>query len=91
MSFRYRISSLLFVLFADVLSCLNFFFFFDSQTYTSLAIEAKVMKRWEFDSIAQAANCISSWFSGKPSEQLLLKEHLNSAAGTNKDSNITLL
>ncbi|KAF7832268.1 uncharacterized protein G2W53_014601 [Senna tora] len=51
------------------------------QTDTSLAIEAKFMERWEFDSIAQAASCISSWFSGTPSEQQLLKEHLDSAAG----------
>lgn len=51
------------------------------QTDTSLAIEAKLMKRWEFDSIAQAASCMSSWFSGTASEQLLLKEHLDSASG----------
>ncbi|XP_047172834.1 uncharacterized protein LOC124840746 isoform X3 [Vigna umbellata] len=51
------------------------------QTDTSLAIEAKLMKRWEFDSIAQAARCMSSWFSGTPSEQMLLKEHLDSASG----------
>jgi len=44
------------------------------------------MKRWEFDSIAQAASCASSWFSGTPSEQLLLKEHLDSALGGNTDS-----
>ncbi|KAK7860585.1 hypothetical protein CFP56_036802 [Quercus suber] len=49
------------------------------QTDTSLAIEAKVMLRWEFDSIARAASCISSWFSGTASEQLLLKEYLDSA------------
>ncbi|TKY49970.1 hypothetical protein E2542_SST27421 [Spatholobus suberectus] len=51
------------------------------QTDTSLAIESKLMKRWEFDSIAQAASCMSSWFSGTPSEQLLLKEHLEAASG----------
>ncbi|XP_028753958.1 uncharacterized protein LOC114713468 [Neltuma alba] len=51
------------------------------QTDTSLAIETKSMKRWEFDSIAQAASCISSWFSGTPSEQLLLKEYLDSTVG----------
>jgi len=51
------------------------------QTDTSLAIEAKVMLRWEFDSIARAASCISSWFSGTTSEQLLLKEYLDSAIG----------
>lgn len=51
------------------------------QTDTSLAIEAKLMQRWEFDSIARAASCISSWFSGTPSERLLLKECLDSAIG----------
>lgn len=48
------------------------------QTDTSLAIEAKVMKRWEFDSIRQAAKCLSSWFHGTLSEQILLKEYLDS-------------
>ncbi|CAL0321385.1 unnamed protein product [Lupinus luteus] len=56
-------------------------YFNELQTDTSLAIEAKLMKRWEFDSIAQAASCMSSWFSGTLSEQLLLKEHLDSASG----------
>ncbi|GMI66256.1 hypothetical protein like AT2G32970 [Hibiscus trionum] len=51
------------------------------QTDTSLAIEAKFMKRWEFDSIDQAARCISSWFSGTGSEQHCLKEHLMSKIG----------
>ncbi|XP_038694973.1 uncharacterized protein LOC119992327 isoform X1 [Tripterygium wilfordii] len=51
------------------------------QCDTSLAIETKFMQRWEFDSISQAASCISSWFSGTCSEQLQLKEYLNSAIG----------
>ncbi|KAK8568898.1 hypothetical protein V6N12_007433 [Hibiscus sabdariffa] len=51
------------------------------QTDTSLAIEAKFMQRWEFDSIDQAASCISSWFSGTDSEQHCLKEHLESVIG----------
>ncbi|KAK9035096.1 hypothetical protein V6N11_077147 [Hibiscus sabdariffa] len=51
------------------------------QTDTSLAIEAKFMQRWEFDSIDQAASCISSWFSGTDSEQHCLKEHLESIIG----------
>ncbi|GMI73385.1 hypothetical protein like AT2G32970 [Hibiscus trionum] len=51
------------------------------QTDTSLAIEAKLMQRWEFDSIDQAANCISSWFSGTFSEQRRLIEYLNSTTG----------
>ncbi|XP_024030714.1 uncharacterized protein LOC21388316 [Morus notabilis] len=51
------------------------------QTDTSLAIEAKFMQRWEFDSIAQAASCMLSWFPGTVSEKLLLKEYLDSAIG----------
>ncbi|KAK3021747.1 hypothetical protein RJ639_045690 [Escallonia herrerae] len=51
------------------------------QTDTSLAIEAKFMRRWEFDSIAQAVRCISSWFPGTFNELLLLKGHLDSAIG----------
>ncbi|CAL0321384.1 unnamed protein product [Lupinus luteus] len=31
--------------------------------------------------IAQPASCMTSWFSGTLSEQLLLKEHLDSASG----------
>ncbi|KDP30804.1 hypothetical protein JCGZ_13747 [Jatropha curcas] len=51
------------------------------QTDTSLAIEAKIMLRWEFDSIEQAVNCMPSWFSGTLSEQLHLKEYMESAIG----------
>ncbi|KAJ6401370.1 hypothetical protein OIU84_016729 [Salix udensis] len=51
------------------------------QTDTSLAIEAKTMRRWEFDSIAQAASCSSSWFSGTLSDLLKLKDFLDSAIG----------
>ncbi|XP_012486659.1 uncharacterized protein LOC105800214 [Gossypium raimondii] len=51
------------------------------QTDTSLAIEAKFMRRWEFDSIDQAAKCLSSWFSGTLLEQRHLKEYLNSTIG----------
>ncbi|XP_041007395.1 uncharacterized protein LOC121252014 isoform X1 [Juglans microcarpa x Juglans regia] len=51
------------------------------QTDTCLAIEAKVMQRWEFDTIAQAASSISSWFLGTLAEQLLLKKCLDSALG----------
>ncbi|CAK9175582.1 unnamed protein product [Ilex paraguariensis] len=51
------------------------------QTDTSLAIEAKFMRRWEFDSIAQAERCISSWFPGTRNELLLLKKHLDSTIG----------
>lgn len=52
------------------------------QTDTYLAIESKFMKKWEFDSIAQAIGCISSWFSGTLVEKVRLKEHLDSAVGT---------
>ncbi|TYI19847.1 hypothetical protein ES332_A07G193300v1 [Gossypium tomentosum] len=52
------------------------------QTDTSLAIEAKFMRRWEFDSIDQAAKCLSSWFSGSLLEQRNLKEYLNSTIET---------
>ncbi|XVE78402.1 hypothetical protein DITRI_Ditri13aG0142100 [Diplodiscus trichospermus] len=51
------------------------------QTDTSLAIEAKLMRRWEFDSIDQAASCISLWFSGTFSEKIRLKEYLDSTIG----------
>ncbi|XP_011085496.1 uncharacterized protein LOC105167456 isoform X2 [Sesamum indicum] len=51
------------------------------QTDTSLAIEAKVMRRWEFDSITQAARLICSWFPGTLNEQILLKEHLDATLG----------
>lgn len=51
------------------------------QTDTSLALEAKIMQRWEFDSIEQAASCISLWFLGTPTEQLHLKEYLEPGKG----------
>ncbi|KAF9588479.1 hypothetical protein IFM89_010505 [Coptis chinensis] len=51
------------------------------QTDTSMAVEAKVMKRWEFDSIEHALSCISVWFSGTQHESLLLQEYLDSILG----------
>ncbi|XP_011100366.1 uncharacterized protein LOC105178571 [Sesamum indicum] len=51
------------------------------QTDTSLAIEAKIMRRWEFDSTTQAARSISSWFPGSHNERILLKEHLDETIG----------
>lgn len=39
------------------------------------------MKRWEFDSIAQAARCMSSWFTGTPTERHNLKNYLNTLIG----------
>lgn len=47
------------------------------QTDTSLAIEAKLMRRWEFDSVSQAARCIHLWFPGTDTEQIILGEYLN--------------
>ncbi|GAB4825199.1 hypothetical protein Ancab_008074 [Ancistrocladus abbreviatus] len=46
------------------------------QTDTSLAIETKFMKRWEFDSTIQAVRCMPSWFKGTPCDQNLLREYL---------------
>ncbi|PWA90836.1 hypothetical protein CTI12_AA096900 [Artemisia annua] len=51
------------------------------QTDTSLAIEAKYMRRWEFDSIAEAAKGIAAWFPGTLRERLLLEEQLDSMLG----------
>ncbi|KAK4437388.1 hypothetical protein Salat_0072700 [Sesamum alatum] len=51
------------------------------QTDTSLAIESKIMRRWEFDSTTQAARSISSWFPGSLNERILLKEHLDETLG----------
>ncbi|MCD7448677.1 hypothetical protein HAX54_045326 [Datura stramonium] len=56
-------------------------YFNELQTDTSLAIETKFMKRWEFDSVAQAARCMSSWFSGTDTEHHLLKVCLESTIG----------
>ncbi|KAK1317006.1 hypothetical protein QJS10_CPA05g01094 [Acorus calamus] len=47
------------------------------QTDTSMALEAKLMKRWEFDSIEQAAAFVHSWFAGTYNESLLLKGYLD--------------
>ncbi|KAK9924475.1 hypothetical protein M0R45_032841 [Rubus argutus] len=60
------------------------------QTDTSLATEAKFMQRWEFDSIAQAANCISSWFSGTHSEKRQLREYLDSLGEVFYDAEVTM-
>lgn len=42
------------------------------------------MRRWEFDSIAQAAGSIFSWFPGNPVERDLLKEHLDATIGISR-------
>ncbi|KAL5992930.1 hypothetical protein ACLOJK_013849 [Asimina triloba] len=47
------------------------------QTDTSLALETKLMKRWEFDSIEQASKYMFAWFSGTHNECILLQEYLD--------------
>ncbi|THU70237.1 hypothetical protein C4D60_Mb08t22890 [Musa balbisiana] len=49
-----------------------------TKTDTSMALEAKLMKRWEFDSIEQSCSCISSWYTGTCNEINLLREYLES-------------
>ncbi|KAI7729253.1 hypothetical protein M8C21_002192 [Ambrosia artemisiifolia] len=58
------------------------------QTDTSLAIEAKYMRRWEFDSISQADKGITSWFPGTPRERFLLKNKLNSMLGLRSEGDV---
>ncbi|KAF5787300.1 hypothetical protein HanXRQr2_Chr10g0451201 [Helianthus annuus] len=58
------------------------------QTDTSLAIEAKYMRRWEFDSISQAAKGITSWFPGTPRERFLLNDKLNSMLGLRSEGDV---
>ncbi|XP_076915966.1 uncharacterized protein LOC143575487 [Bidens hawaiensis] len=58
------------------------------QTDTYLAIEAKHMRRWEFDSISQAANGVNSWFPGTPRERFLMKSKLNSMLGLKYEEDV---
>ncbi|XP_024004232.1 uncharacterized protein LOC18027602 isoform X2 [Eutrema salsugineum] len=51
------------------------------QTDTSLAIEAKLMRRWEFESIDQAVTSMSQWFSGSKAEWSSLREYLDTTKG----------
>ncbi|XP_039137970.1 uncharacterized protein LOC120275460 isoform X2 [Dioscorea cayenensis subsp. rotundata] len=46
------------------------------QTDTSLALEVKSMKKWEFYSPDQALSCLSVWFSGRKSEIQSVKDNL---------------
>ncbi|XP_034690343.1 uncharacterized protein LOC117917960 isoform X1 [Vitis riparia] len=46
------------------------------QTDTSIAIETKSMRKWEFYSINEALRCTPSWFSGTPSETQRLQSNL---------------
>ncbi|CAA3017396.1 uncharacterized protein LOC111396826 [Olea europaea var. sylvestris] len=56
-------------------------YFNELQNDTSLVTEAKYMRRWEFDSVAQSARCLSSWFPGTCNEQILLKDYLDATTG----------
>lgn len=60
----------------------------NEQSDTSLAIEAKYMRRWEFDSIAEAAKGIAVWFPGTLRERFLLEEQLDSMLGINLHKNL---
>ncbi|KAK6940519.1 hypothetical protein RJ641_030050, partial [Dillenia turbinata] len=46
------------------------------QTDTSLALEVKCMRKWEFHSIDQALSSIMVWFSGTTTETQMLKHNL---------------
>ncbi|XP_077250284.1 uncharacterized protein LOC143889808 isoform X2 [Tasmannia lanceolata] len=46
------------------------------QTDTSVALEVRSLKKWDFNGIDQALSCISSWFSGTASEILSLRCNL---------------
>uniref|UniRef100_A0A6V7QY00 G1/S-specific cyclin-E protein n=1 Tax=Ananas comosus var. bracteatus TaxID=296719 RepID=A0A6V7QY00_ANACO len=51
------------------------------QADTSLAIEVRYMKKWEFYSPEQASTCISLWFLGRLSETQTLKSYLKKLSG----------
>lgn len=51
------------------------------QIDTSLAIEAKLMRRWEFESIDHAVTNMSQWFSGSKPEGSCLMEYLDPSKG----------
>jgi hypothetical protein len=53
-----------------------------------MAVEAKTMKRWEFESVNQASSLITSWFSGNYSECQLLQDYLNSISPKGKGMNV---
>lgn len=46
------------------------------QTDTSIALEVKSMKKWDFNGIDQAMSCLSSWFSATTSETKSFHDHL---------------
>ncbi|CBI33012.3 unnamed protein product, partial [Vitis vinifera] len=65
------------------------------QTDTSIAIETKSMRKWEFYSINEALRCTPSWFSGTPSETQRLQSNLlinwKKEQNTEDESNIASL
>jgi len=56
-----------------------------------MAVESKIMKRWEFDSVKQASSLVTSWFSGNHFECQLLQEYLDSISSNGKNIIVTLL
>ncbi|XP_056845552.1 uncharacterized protein LOC108813494 isoform X2 [Raphanus sativus] len=56
-------------------------YFNELQIDTSLAIEAKLMRRWEFESIDHAVTNMSQWFSGSKPEGSCLMEYLDPSKG----------
>ncbi|XP_068659833.1 uncharacterized protein [Aristolochia californica] len=51
------------------------------QTDTSVALEVKSMRKWDFLSIDHALSCISSWFSGTSSETQVLSYNMKQLYG----------
>ncbi|KAJ4969162.1 hypothetical protein NE237_015863 [Protea cynaroides] len=62
-------------------------YFNELQTDTSLAIEVKSMRKWEFNSINHALSCISLWFSGTPLEMSSFHSNLNDLFDADSHSN----
>lgn len=77
MSYRYSPPAILHCMLFTV----SYFVLSFMQTDTSLAIEAKLMRRWEFESIDQAVTNMSQWFSGSKSERSCLREYLETTKG----------
>uniref|UniRef100_A0A7N0UIY8 Uncharacterized protein n=1 Tax=Kalanchoe fedtschenkoi TaxID=63787 RepID=A0A7N0UIY8_KALFE len=46
------------------------------QTDASMALEVKVIRKWEFSDINHALSCLPSWFSGTPPETQALQSSL---------------
>lgn len=52
-----------------------------------MAVESKIMKRWEFESASQASEFIRSWFKGSKTECRLLRNYLNCISSKGKSMN----